>query len=302
MLKRTISGICLLAALVAPAGASADTTVAADPGATQLAALDGTLVWVRGTFGSQTLMKRTPGGTVSRVPGAPAAKAYRSLDLGRDASNRLVLTYQRCSTASRCVARSDDLRGHRRSLDRLAPAGCTLSTAPAVWRSRTALGLHGRGRGPGLYVKTGGGAPKRQPLPKDAVRFGVSEITSVDVRGTRAAAVAADIYEYAFTGSRSFLAAASEGESDEHTVGLALGPGGVLWTLTDAVHTGDPNEAVISRLGPDCLQWERVKSAPNAQDFRAVDVAVDGDALYLAVPGTGIVTHEFTPEHACPAR
>src|SRR3954451_7302039 len=94
---------CLLALTAAAllawaAPAAADTTVAA---------LDGTVVWVAGDAGSQTLMQRS-GGVTAPVAGAPAAQGYRSIDLGHDTRGGLVLTYRRCSSFSRCVARRDD--------------------------------------------------------------------------------------------------------------------------------------------------------------------------------------------------
>ncbi|MEA2154820.1 MAG: hypothetical protein QOE11_960, partial [Solirubrobacteraceae bacterium] len=63
----------------------------------------------------------------------------------------------------------------------------------------------------------------------------------------------------------------------------------------DAEHAGDPNEAVLFRQTGDCLQTERLASAPDAEGFLATDVAVDGATLYLLVPGVGIVTHVFVP-------
>ena len=312
MIKRAVTTMCLMAGLAAPCPALADTTVAADPAAGQVAALDGTVVWVSGEFGAQVLMHRSAAG-ITRVAGAPTARSYRSLDLGRDAAGDLVLTYQRCATTRRCVIRRDDLQGRRRSVPLPAPARCTPNTAPALWRDRAAYGLLCRTAGgraddarSGLYVFTRGGTPRRLPLPRDAVRFGISDIAAVDLRGTRVAAVAADIYEYVFSETvsgrdlRSFLAAASEGDSDEHAVGLALGSGGVLWALVDAEHAGDPNLAIIHRRGPQCLQSERVETPAEPGGFRYGDLAVDGDALYLVAPGTGIVTHAFAPERACP--
>ncbi|MDQ3850458.1 MAG: hypothetical protein M3296_07585, partial [Actinomycetota bacterium] len=88
---RAFTAAALVAALAAP-GAAADTAVAPDPAARQLTALDGTLVWVSGPPNSQVLMQRTAAG-IAPVPGAPPARFYRSIDLGRDRSGALVLTY-----------------------------------------------------------------------------------------------------------------------------------------------------------------------------------------------------------------
>jgi hypothetical protein len=190
---------------------------------------------------------------------------------------------------------------------RPGPSGCTPTTAPALWRGRAAYGLfcrRGRTADPkrsGLYVRTGSGTARRVPPPADAVRFGVSDVTSVDLRGTTAAAVVADVYSYAFAaepdgrGRRSFLAAASEGDSDQHAVGLTLAAGGVLWALTDAEHAGDPLQAVVTALDGDCRRTEVVSSAAGVETFPATDVAVDAGTLYLLVPGTGVVAHDFSP-------
>jgi hypothetical protein len=309
MLTRTMLLLGAAAALAAPAAAAtADTTVAPDPTARSVSALDGALVWVSGAYGHERLMYKAPGGP-ARVPGTPEAKSYASIDLGRDAGGRLVLTYLRCRSAGRCTALRDDLQGHRASIRGLTPQGCALSTAPAMWRNRVAYGLDCNDRPLGLYVKTGSGAPRRLPRPHDAVKFGSRSIDWVDLRGTRVGAVAADVYEYAFsqtitgTGLRSFLAAASEGDSDEHVVGLSLGAGGALWTLVDAEHVGDPNQAVIYRLTTGgCLDYESLANPPGPDQesgYRATALAVDGSSLFLTAPPTGIVNHAFAPEKAC---
>lgn len=298
--------------------ASADTLIASDPAADQITALDGTVVWVSGGFGDQTLMQRTAAG-IAPVKGAPHAKSYRSIDLGRDRKNRLALTYTRCSSGTPCKSLIDDLDGQRTSFRHLELKRCSLSTAPARWRKRTAYGLLCRKSNTqvddarsGLYVKTGSGKPKRLPRPKDAKRFGVSNIESVDLRGMDVGAVAADVYEYAFAETtngkqlRSILAAASEGDSDERARGLALGPGGTLWVLTNSEHAGDPNRTVlfrVVRIGIDtCYEAETLVNPPGPNEtdgFRAIDLAVDGSTLYLVVPGTGVVAHQFAPLIGC---
>jgi hypothetical protein len=308
MLKRTMLFLGAAAALAAPAAAAAGTTVAPDPAARSVTALDGAVVWVSGAYGAEKLMYTTPGGP-ARVPRAPAAKSYSSIDLGLDAKGRLVLTYLRCKSAGRCTALRDDLHGHRASIRGLTPAHCALSTAPAMWRTRVAYGLGCTSGSSGLYVKTGSGAPRRLPRPHDAVKFGSREIGWVDLRGTRVGAVAADIYEYAFsqtvtgTGRRDFLAAASEGDSDEHVVGLSVGPGGALWALVDAEHVGDPNQAVIYRLKTGgCLEYESLANPPGPDQetgYRATGLAVDGSSLFLTAPPTGIVSHTFASKQPC---
>jgi hypothetical protein len=308
MIKRTMLFLGAAAALAVPAAAAADTTVAPDPAARAVTALDGALVWVSGAYGAEALMYRTPGGP-ARVPGAPKAKSYSSIDLGHDAGGQLVLTYLRCKSAGKCTALRDDLHGHRASIKGLTPPRCTLSTAPAMWGKRVAYGLDCNGGPFGLYVKTGSGAPRRLPRPHDAVKFGSRSIKWVDLRGTRVGAVAADVYEYAFsqtvtgTGRVESLAAASEGDSDEHVAGLAVGAGGSLWTLVDSTHVGDPNQAILTRLTTDdCLEYE---SLPNpagpgeADGYRATGLAVDGSSVFLTAPATGIVSHVFAPEKPC---
>jgi hypothetical protein len=315
--------LTLLIALTAAAvplgagGASADTTVVADPTASQPTTLGGTLVWVSSSAGGQVLMQRTPAG-IARVPGAPRAAFYRSVDLGRDADGDLVLTYRRCRTAASCSTLRDDLHGHRTPVRGLEPSGCALSTAPALWGTRAAYGLacFKRSGGQrvaddarsGLYVRAAGRAPRRLPLPKDAVRFGISDIERVDLRGTRVAAVAADIYSYVFSQTvggnqrHSFLAAASEGDSDEHVVGLALGTRTTAWSLTDAEHAGDPNLAIVNRLRGACRDWEQLANpaGPDQETgYRAVALAADGGRLYLVVPGVGFVRHQYAPQHPC---
>lgn len=299
-------------ALGAPLAAAADPVLVADPAAGQITALDGTIAWVTGPFGHQRLMLRRPDGTVAPVAGAPESRSYRAIDLGRDADGKLLLTYERCESASRCKMLWNDLDGRRASFRGITPPQCRLS-AVSQWRTRIAYGLDCFGstanrKLTGLYRRTRGHAPVRLPRPKDAVRFGVRHIESVDLRGLRVAAVAADIYAYSFSQTvggrdmRSFLAAASEGESDEHARGLAIRSATTHWTLTTAVHTGDPNVALIFRVVGDCVRRERLVSAPDAEGFLASDIAVDGAALYLLVPGTGIVAHTFTPEPtpSCP--
>lgn len=312
MTLRALLVAAVAALLVAPAAATAaDTTVAADPAAQQVAALDGTVVWVSGNFGHQSLMTvDAPGATPHAVPGVPEARSYASLDLGRDAAGDLVLTYLQCSSPGKCVALRDDLGGHHAGIKGLRPKGCTWSAAPAIWRSRMAYGLGCKSsKLSGLYVKKTGASARRLPLPKDAVKFGSRHIGYVDLRGTRVGAAAQDIYEYAFSetvngsGIVSILAAASEGDSDEHIRGLSLGAGNALWTLVDSEHVGDPNQAIIHRVsGPDCDARESLANAPGPDEesgYRATGMAVDGDDVYLVVPDTGIVRHDFTPNPAC---
>jgi hypothetical protein len=319
MLERTLIFLALAALLAAPGAAlAADAVVVPGADASRLTALDGTLVWTAGSFPSQTLMRRGPDGAVAPVAGAPVA-AYRSIDLGHDARGRLVLTYVRCVGTSGCKAFSDDLAGRRATYKRLAPARCELTAAPARWGSRVAYGLSCTKRAggrlvddparSGLFVRRNAAAPRRLRLPNDAVRFGSRHIGWVDLRGSIVGATASDVFAYAFTQTvdathlRSDLVAASEGESDERVAGQSLAGGGVLWTLTDATHTGDPNEAIISRIvDARCNESEQLPNPPGpaeADRYRAEAMAVDGRTIYLAAPGIGIVTHEFAPSRPC---
>jgi hypothetical protein len=302
--------ISLLAAalLALPATASAaDPLVAADPAAEQVTALGGTIVWITGEFGHQRLMQRTPDGTISAVEGTREARDYRGVDLGRDSDGRPLLTYLRCDAAGPCQALWNDLDGRRATFRKLALPGCLVDTAPAQWRTRIAYGLSCTGsatnrKKSGLYVKRGSRPPVRLPRPRDAVKFRITNIADVDLRATRVAAVAADVYEYSFSQTtagrdmRSAFVAASEGESDEHVRAIALGRANVHWTLTNAIHVGDPNEAIIFRQQGDCLQRERLVSPSGADVFLASGLAVDETTMYLVVPGSGIVTHTFTPD------
>ena len=304
-----MTSLLAAAALAAPPAAfAADTVVAADPAAQQITALDGTIVWVSGKFGHQTLMQRTSDGTVAAVKGTRESRSYPSIDLGHDADGKLRLTYLRCDTSSSCTALWNDLDGRRASFRGLALPGCKVTTAPSQWRSRIAYGQFCAARSAAASAlactsRRGRAPPCSFRVRKMRSKFGVTAIDSVDLRGTRVAAVVADIYEYSYSQTtagkdmHAFFAAASEGESDESARGLAIESAATHWTLTDATHSGDPDEAIIFRQTGDCLQRERLLTpAGSPQEFLATDVAVDEGQLYLLVPGTGIVTHTFTPD------
>jgi len=293
-------------ALAVPATASAaDTLVAPDTAAKQVAALDGTLVWVTGTFGHQRLMQRTPDGTISAVKGAPEARSY-AIDLGHDSDGKLLLTYKRCDTASSCKVLWNDLDGRRATYRNLTLSGCTLSTAPSQWRTNVAYGLFCTRSGKadnartGLYVKAKGKAPRQLPRPKDAIRFGARSITAVDIRASRVAALASDVYEYAFSQSLaardmwSAFVAASEGDGSADARGVQLGTGGAQWSLTNSEHLDDPKQTIIHRVVGTCLRYETIET-PSTGDYAGTALAVDGSTLYMIVPGAGIVTHEFAP-------
>ena len=304
---------CVIAALAVPGVASAaDTVIAADPAADQVAALDGTVVWTSGTFGDQVLMRRTPAGVIARVKGTPRAARYASIDLGHDGKGRLVLTYERCDKDT-CVAKRDNLRGQRASFRHLTLKRCSLSAAPAVWGPRLAYGLSCRtsknvsdDKRSGLYVKTGAGSPRRLRLPSDAAKFRVTNINAVDLRGRRVAAIAADIYEYAFSetvgarGLRSLRVASSEGESNAHAMGVSLGTNNAMWTLVESQIVDEANRANIFKVSSTCFTRESIVNPPSKPEgFVATHLVVDRTTLYLVVPGAGIVQHDFVPQTEC---
>lgn len=303
MSRFLVTSLLAAAALAVPATASAaDSLVVPDPAAQQITALDGTIVWVSGAFGHQKLMQRSADGTIAPVKGAPASRSYRSVDLGRSRSNTLVLTYLRCDSGMPCKPISDDLAGRRVTFSKLTLPGCSVNAGPSQWRRNLAYGLSCTGsaanrKRSGLYWKADEQAPRRLPLPRDAVKFGIRSVESVDLRGTQVAAVVADVYEYSFSqalpgkGLRSFFAAGSEGDSDASARGLAIQSSTTWWTLTNASHAGDPNQTILFRSTPGCLQSEVLESPPDAEGFLATDIAVDGPTVYLLVPGTGIVSH-----------
>ena len=86
--------------------------------------------------------------------------------------------------------------------------------------------------------------------------------------------------------------AAGDGAADAR--GVQLGTGGTQWSLTDAEHLDDPKQTIIHRLAGTCLRHEIIET-PATGDYAATGLAVDGTALYMIVPGAGVVTHEFAP-------
>ena len=318
-MRALILVVALAAACVAPSVAGA-ANVLVVPGAqvSKMTALDGTLVWVTGRFPDQLLMQRTPDGRVVPVLGAPRA-SYFSLDLGHDSRGALVLTYARCVGTRRCRVISDDLAGRRATFKRLASPRCQLTTAPSRWRARVAYGLscvkrrNGTfvfdARRSGLFVRSGSGRARQLALPPEAVRFGSTRVSWVDLRGGSVAAAVTGVYSYAFTQTvggaelRSDLVATSEGDSEASIRGLSLGTGGTMWTLVDAAHGGDPNIAIISRiLASGCSETETLVNPPGPSEgdgYLAEAMAVDGATPYLYVPRIGIVAHDFVTVRPC---
>jgi hypothetical protein len=310
--KTALTGILAVVALAVPGVAAADTTIATDPGVSsspgrgQMAALDGTIVWVSGDYPTEVLMQHTDAGS-ARVAGAPQALAYHSLDLGHDARGRLVLTYQRCASPTDCRTLRDDLHGHREGITGLTRPRCSLSAAPAIWGRRTAYGLYchkprsdavDEARS-GLYVKTGSGTPRHLPRPRKAIRYHAATMTSVDLSGSRVSAVATGGYEYAFSetvtgrGLHSFLSVSGEQDGGEFTTAAVRGEGDSTLAMVEGPLQG-LDEAIVFRLSGGCLESESVVD-PEGSGHPPSALAVDGPTLYLAVAGVGIVRHAFSP-------
>jgi hypothetical protein len=158
-------------------------------------------------------------------------------------------------------------------------------------------------------VREGRRPPGPAPLiPRAATQAGATSVTHVDLRGSRVAAVAADVYAFAFTETTSATAmqsarvATSEGDGDERVAGLALGTTSTLWTLTESSYGGDANSARISRLTNGCLTWKTLTNSTGpaeADGYPATALTADGPTIYLVVAGTGIVAHEFAPQVSC---
>jgi hypothetical protein len=60
-------------------------------------------------------------------------------------------------------------------------------------------------------------------------------------------------------------------------------------------HAGDPLQTIVYRTAARCDDHETLSAQPGDQRFPATDLAVDGDTLYLLIPGTGIVSHRSRP-------
>jgi len=318
MITRTLIVALTLAAVAATPAAAATyvPSVAPSSGGQPLTALDGTFVWVSGSYPEQTLTQRTPDGVVAPVAGAPSA-IYRSIDLGHDDAGRLVLTYLRCSDEQHCAPYSDDLAGHRISYRRLVPKRCAITSVPARWGSRVAYGLRcdklrGEphrydGSRSGLFTRKGAGAARRLRLPKDADEF----VPLVDLHETTVGAVATT-YSNAFTQTVNGTHLRSARVSDPAAtngfiVGMALGNGGRLWTVYIDIGLGSgPGPTLISRLGnTSCADSQRVPTF-NSYGTRIPPsaMAVDGDTLYFSLeddgPAAGIVVQPFAPTSVCP--
>lgn len=319
---RTLTTLITLAAIAAtPAAAQAAHTPVRThvglPESQLMAALDGTVVLVA----DHKLMQRGPDGAITPVRGAPTAE-YRSIDLGRDGAGELVLTYIRCWHGG-CKAISDDLAGHRVTYKKLAPKHCGVTTAPARWGERVAYSLsctklssntaYDRKRS-GLFVRTGAGAPKRLRTP----RSDISTVARVDLRGDTVGAVALGKRSYAFSqtvsGTHRRFTRVLDDQGNTDVISMALGRGGVLWTLRAGEDAGGHYWERISRLGASGCDAQPLPIVMPAYDednegggrtsdpepvLAAEALAVDGDTVYLSTPAGGLVNHRFTPVSAC---
>jgi hypothetical protein len=310
--------VVAVAALVALPGAAgaADAVVAPGAVAQRMTALDGHLVWI--AAGGRKLMHRGADGAVGPVVGAPAA-TYRSIDLGHDAGGDLVLTYLSCIKSTGCRAWSDDLHGHRSALKIQVPKRCQLTAAPSLWGKRVAYGLFCwtlRGepgmpsaRRSGLFVRSGAGAPKRAGLPASDDPSDAEAPRWVDLRGTHVAASTSGLnsegaYVKTVNGTqrRETGRGWDEGGGARPLAGMALSADGVLWLLHENAGDDRPSEADLIRLAPGCESVEVLTHAPGPEQrvLPAAALAVDGTTIYLEVPGTGIVAHDFGPGYTCP--
>jgi hypothetical protein len=212
----------------------------------------------------------------------------------------------------------DDLAAHRSAVKNLRLKNCELSTAPAIWGSRMAYGqaCFARKNGrkvadnarTGLYVKTGSGKPKRLKTPKAASKAGAYDVSSVDLRGKNVAAIYEDISQIAVlervTGATpvAFRTGGSEGDTDQRTTGLALAGTTRLFALTQSSHPDDPLQTVLHRQTSACRDYQTLTATAGSRgdaQYPAIDIAADGNAVYLVDPEVGIVTHTYTPSVGC---
>ena len=300
----------LATALLVPVAAHAE-TVPPDPDAQQVTALGGTIVWTSGASGGK-LMHRDADGKVTQIG---EATAFRNPDLGRDAQGRLLLTYARCTTLSKCTYVRDDLAGDAVRFKGLAPKNCAVSSPPAVWRSTVAYGLSCSKRvggrrvadnaRTGLYVKKGAKKAIRLSAPRNAKKAGSLMIDDVDLRGSQVAAIYADIYAFAVvqstTGSlrRSTRVATSEGDGEQRSAGVVLGTGDVrIWSLSRSSHAESPAQTIIHRIAKSCDDYQTLTGASH-DDHPLTDLAVDDGTLYAVDPGVGIVSHAYAKTAGC---
>jgi hypothetical protein len=172
MVSRTLALPLLAAALLAAtaAGASADSLVAPAPGARNLTANGGFVVWAApGDPGRWRLTVRAPDGSVTTPAiadfGAPPRAQIGSTGFAV-AGRRLLAVYSRCQGASAiagCDVYGYDLRaGTEEKIAKLSSKTYS-ETAPSLELGRLAFVRRGGGPTPGLYYYALGStaAPKR---------------------------------------------------------------------------------------------------------------------------------------------
>jgi hypothetical protein len=169
MRSRTVLLALAVLAVSAPA-ASADDLVTAAPGARNLTANGGYLVWAQpAPAGRWRLTVRAPNGTVSTPAiadfGAPPAAQIGSTGFAI-AGRRLLAVYSRCQGASAtagCDVYAYDLRAGTEERIAALASRTYSETAPSLELGRFAFVRRGGGPRPGLYVHTlgSGSSPRR---------------------------------------------------------------------------------------------------------------------------------------------
>jgi hypothetical protein len=173
MRPRTVLHTLALATTVLAASASAasaDSLVAAAPGARNLTANGGYVVWAApGDGGRWRLTVRAPNGTVTTPAiadfGAPPAAAIGS-DRFAFGDRRLLAVYSRCegsSSIAGCDVYALDLRAGTEERIPTLSSRTYSETAPSIEHGRLAFVRRGGGPRPGLYSYTLGSssAPRR---------------------------------------------------------------------------------------------------------------------------------------------
>ena len=172
MVSRAVLVSVLSAALLAAtaAGASADTLVAAAPGARNVTANGGYVVWAAPSAGGRwRLTVRAPGGAVTTPAiadfGAPPRAQIGSTGFAV-ANRRLLAVYSRCQGASAlagCDVYAYDLRAGTEERIAALSSRTYSETAPSIELGRIAFVRRGGGPRPGLYAYALGSktAPRR---------------------------------------------------------------------------------------------------------------------------------------------
>jgi hypothetical protein len=171
MVPRTLAVSLLAVALLTGAAgtAGADTPVTAAPGARNLTANGGYLVWAAPAGARWRLTVRAPDGTVTTPAiadfGAPPRAQIGSTGFAI-AGRRLLAVYSRCQGASAiagCDVYAFDLRAGTEERIAALSSRTYSETAPSIELGRLAFVRRGGGPRPGLYYSTLGGtsSPRR---------------------------------------------------------------------------------------------------------------------------------------------